>query len=159
MAYSFERAYRGIKCALGLFQLAMDVSITSVTWQFALIHLNHIGICSRTPDKHTDHGQQLSTLRNDVHVELNLINCEFFTKGINYIGLVILQGCLRLSTCTIDARSWLEHSSRLTPFWGFLGLGKVLCQLDPKCSRGATCWARTSEKVRCRPFKDYPLTR
>lgn len=42
-----------------------------------------------TPDEHIEDVRQILTLLHDMDVTLNLKNCQFSTKGIDYLGHVI----------------------------------------------------------------------
>lgn len=50
------------KNATGTFQRAMEVLLTKVRWQFALVLIINIVILSCTPNEHIDHVGQLLTL-------------------------------------------------------------------------------------------------
>lgn len=55
----------GLEIASGTTQRAMDIILSSVKWQCALVYLNDIVIFLKSLDEHIDQVRQVLTLLND----------------------------------------------------------------------------------------------
>lgn len=72
----------------------MNIILSSVKWQFALVYLHDIVKLSKSRDEHINHLQQVLTQLTDGEVTLKLKKCGFFTNPIIYLGDVFKPGCL-----------------------------------------------------------------
>lgn len=86
---------------------------------------------SCTPDGNIDEVRQVLTLLLDASVTFTLKKCEFFTDRINYLGHVILPGCLEVLSHTTDATRDLQLSKNVTETRSFLGFCNVFRHLVP----------------------------
>lgn len=66
------------KGAHSSFQHAMDNSLSSIKWQFALDYSNDIVTFSKSSDEQIDHVRQILTLLNDVRVKLKQKSARSF---------------------------------------------------------------------------------
>lgn len=92
----------------------MDIRLTKVKWQCALIYLDDIVIFWRTVDEHIDHFRQVLALSHDQSSALNLKKPELFLIRIDYLGHIIRPWRIEVSTRRIDAVSRLGYSTTLT---------------------------------------------
>lgn len=113
----------GMKNAPRAYQLAMDVLLTRVRWQFALNYLNDIIIFLEMPHERMDYVWQVLTLFQETSLTSNLKNSEIFTNSIAFLGHKTRHGCLKCinrhswwSTST----SWPHTQDRLPSFLGFV---------------------------------------
>lgn len=92
-----------LKNAGRMFQSAMDVILSSVKWQFALVYFDDIIIFSMFLDEHIHDVRQFLTLLNHDGVTLTLKKREIFTNCIEHLCKFIKLGRLKVSSHTIDA--------------------------------------------------------
>lgn len=69
------------------FQRAVDVSLTNVDWQLAIVYLEHILIVSRMPDKQGDDALHVLMLFDNVCHTLTLNTGLIFTDHIESIDV------------------------------------------------------------------------
>lgn len=142
----------GLKKALGTFQWAMNVILSAVKWQFALMYLEDVVVVSRNPDEHIDHVWQVLTLFQHAAVTLKL-KCESFTKCTNYIGNVIGPGCLQGSSHTTDAISNLKLPKDVTVLRAFLNLCNLFMRFVLNIARMAAFIYNLLRKTRPTSFE------
>lgn len=92
----------------------MDVILTSVTWQIALVNFDNIIIFSQTPEKHIDHVKQFLTqlqlARDTVKMTTRLLSRD----TVDHLGHVIRLGRLEIAADTTDAIRNLKHQRKTT---------------------------------------------
>lgn len=86
----------GLRNALGTFQRTLDVILSSIKWQFALVYLDYIVVFNRALQQHIDHECEDLALLHSADATIELRKCKFFTHTINYLGHVITQGAWNL---------------------------------------------------------------
>lgn len=123
--YRFIRMPFGLRNAPGTFQRTMDVILSTVKWQFALVYLDDIVVFSRTPVEHIDHVRHVLTLLHDDGVILKLKKCRFFTDTIDYLSHVIRPRRSEIASHTTDAIRGLQTPTSPTELRSFLGLCNV----------------------------------
>lgn len=79
----------GVRHALGTFQQTMDVIMTSVKQQYALVYFDNIVVFTKTPERHCKHVLQVLNLSHRVGVTLNVKKYSVFTNMIGCLGHVI----------------------------------------------------------------------
>lgn len=112
----------GLNNPSGTFQRTMNVLLTKVKLQSALVYLNDIVIFSQAPDEHFEHIREGLTLLKDESVTPNSKKWEFFTNSIDNSGHIVRPGRLERSTQKNDAMPGLEHPTNLTKLRSFVGL-------------------------------------
>lgn len=85
----------GLKCDPETVQQAIDVLLTKVKWQVAMVYLDDIEIFSQIPNKHIVHDHKILTLLNEADVPLHIKKCELITTRTDYLGHVVWQGTSR----------------------------------------------------------------
>lgn len=121
----FTRMLFGLHNHLGTFPALRTSYSLWLNGSLYWVYLDDVVIFSRTPDEQIDHVRQLLTLLNDARVTLNLKKGEIFKMGKDFLGNVVRQGRLEVSTWTIDAICRLKQPSTLLKLWSFLGLRLV----------------------------------
>lgn len=112
----------------GTGQQAMEILLTKVKWQLALVYLDDIVIFLHSPDAHADHVRQYLTLLHDAGISLNPKKPECFTNFIDYIDPVILSRDFQISTRASDAIRGLEYTIAATELRSCFGLHNVFCR-------------------------------
>lgn len=77
--FQFPRMPFGLKCAQGMFEQAMHVLLTTVKWQFSIIH---IFVYARKTHQSGPTGIDFIIRRRRDHKSEK---CEFFTDRIHYL--------------------------------------------------------------------------
>lgn len=90
----------------------MDVILSTVHWQFALVYLAAIEIFSKSPEAYIKHVRHVLTLLHDTGDTNKLKNWEFFNT-IYYLHHVINPRQLAVSLHTIDAVRKLEPPTKI----------------------------------------------
>lgn len=75
--FRFTSMAFGFRNAQETFQWAIDVVLTKVKWQFALVYLEKAGIFWQTPDGHIENLLQVLTSLHDFSLALNIEICKF----------------------------------------------------------------------------------
>ena len=133
--YRFIRMPFGLKNAPATFQRAIDVILSSVKWQFALVYLDDIVIFSPKPEEHIEHVKKVLMLLQDAGVTIKLRKCFFFTDNIDYLGHVIRPGTLEIAPKATEAIKNLKPPKNVTELRSFLGLCNVFRRFVPNFSR------------------------
>lgn len=85
------------------FQRVMDIILSSVKWQLALVYLDDMANFSWTLRKENEHTRLfLSNLKRDC-VTSRLKHCAFFTNKIDYLRHIIRPDRLEIARHTTDA--------------------------------------------------------
>lgn len=85
------------------FQRTMNVILSAVCWQFALVYLDDIVVSSMFPRNHIERVRQLLQLLYNAVVTIKLDKCKIFAKNINNLCHVIRTGRLELAKHSADA--------------------------------------------------------
>ena len=87
--YEFTTMPFGLCNAPGTFQRLMECVLRGLTWQIALIYLDHILVYSRTFDDHLQHLRLFFDRFRAAGLKLKPSKCHFGQKQVNYLGHVI----------------------------------------------------------------------
>ena len=92
--YRFLRMPFGLKNAPATFQRAVDIILSRVKWETALVYLDDVIFYSRTVTEHMAHVREVLRLLHTAGVLLKLAKCAFFDTSVTYLGHVIRLGRL-----------------------------------------------------------------
>lgn len=120
--FRFTRMPFGLKNAPGTFQRVIDVILSQVKWQYALVYLDDVIIFSKSVDEHFSHVSTGLQLFKSAGVSLKLKKCSLFTNKVDYLGHVIRPGKLQVAERTTEAIQGLKEPSTVTGMKSFLGL-------------------------------------
>lgn len=128
----------------------MNVILFCVKWQFALVYLDDVVICNKTPDQHIDHVWKVLLLQYNAGPTLKLKKCSFFTDTMEYVGNVVRLCCFELASHTADTIRGLEPTASLTKlrsFWAYATSSDNLTQtLGKPHLRWTNNWRKNSHK-------------
>lgn len=144
--YRFVRIWFGSENAPGLFESTMEAILTSVKWQFALVHFNDIVIFSKTPGKHIDHDKQEIALLERVEVTLELKKCFFFTDTIDILEHIIRPRRLELAAHNADVIRNIKETRNITDLRTTLGLHNIFRRFVSSFARIAAPLNRKLQK-------------
>lgn len=82
--FRFSRVPFGLCYAPGQFRGTMDVILLPLRWQLPVVYLTNIIMFSRDADEHISLVPTVLSLLQKARVTLELKNCSFFTKNIDY---------------------------------------------------------------------------
>lgn len=103
----------GLRNVPETFQGTMNVILSTVKWQSALVYLGDIVVFLRTPEKHTDHLSLVLSFLHNAGVTLELEKCKFFIDINDYLGHVNSSQKLEIASHTRDAICELQPSTSL----------------------------------------------
>lgn len=92
----------------------MDVILSTIKWQFALVYLDDIVMFLESPSEHNEHDHHILTPLHDAGVTLKLKKCELFSNTINHLEHVIRPGRLKVSCYTVDVIRDLQAFTTVT---------------------------------------------
>lgn len=113
----------------------MDVILSTIRWQYALVYLDDVIVYSRSIEAHLDHVYSVLQLLKDAGVTLQLKKCQFFTDNVDYLGHVIRPGKLQVADKTTEAIEGLKPPTTVTGIRSFLGLCNVFRRFVPNFAR------------------------
>lgn len=119
----------GLKKAPSTLRRAMNIVLSTVNWQFALVYLDDVIMFWRSVEDHLDHLRTVLELLPRAEVSSKLKTCFFFEDRIDYLGHVIPPARLGISTKATDEIHGLKHDTTVTEIKSFLGLVKYLDSL------------------------------
>ena len=87
--YRFFCMPLGLKNAPATFQQAVDIILSRVKWETALVYLDDFIIYSKTVMKHLAYVREVLRMLRDAGVPLKLSKCAFFDTSVTYLGHLI----------------------------------------------------------------------
>ena len=123
--YRVIRMPFGLKNAPATFQRAIDIILSRVKWQYALVYLDDVIIYSKTVEEHFRHVRTVLTLLQSAGISLKLKKCAFFTAAVDYLGHRIKPGKLEVASETCDAIRHAQPPTTQTEIRSFIGLCNV----------------------------------
>ena len=133
--FRFTRMPFGLRNAPATFQRVMDVILSSVRWQFALVYLDDVIIFSRSVEEHFAHVRTVLSLLQKAGVTLRIDKCCFFSATVDYLGHVIHPRRLAVSKRTCDAVSAFKPPKTATDIRSFVGLCNVFRRFIPNFAK------------------------
>lgn len=149
-----------MKSGQATFQPVMNIILSRVNWQFALVYFDDIVIFSKTPHEHAAYTKRFSKLLKKNSVTLKLKKSAFFTNRIDYFGHVIKPGRLDNANCIADVVSELTVPTTVTELRSFLGLSNVfrhLVLILAGISSPLSKWLRKTRDKELRPLNNEEL--
>lgn len=119
--FEFLRMPFGLCNAPATFQRTMDILLSGVRFQFALIYLDDIIVYSSSFRDHLGHlDHVLKTLR-EANVTLRLQKCRFASQEVEYLGHLIRPGELALKENNVKSLEGIQYPRTKTQLRSFLG--------------------------------------
>lgn len=118
--YKYSRTPSGLRNAPERFQRAMDVKLTIVNWQYALVYTDYTIIFSKTSDKHLQHIEKMLKLLSNTRTTIKLKKCSFISDTIDYLGHIIAGGKVHDATKTTKAIKSLQYPNAVSELRFFL---------------------------------------
>lgn len=135
--YHLTRMPSGLRKYFAPFWRTLDIILSLVKFQFALVSLDNVFIISRTPLEHINHTRVVPSPFQEAGVTLKLKTCPVFTKNIDYLSHVICSGQLEIAICITGTIHDQKAPITLTGISSFFGFGNVLPRFDPDFARGS----------------------
>lgn len=125
----------GLCYAPGAFCRSMDVILSTMKWQFALVYLEDYMTFSENADEHISHVCTLLLLLQKAEVRFNLEKCNSFTEEIGYLVHGTQPGNLELPDQTADAIRDLKPLRNVAELKSCLGSCNIYLQAVPNFAR------------------------
>lgn len=115
-----------LKKALATFQTAIDLILSFVRWQLALIYFDDIVVFSKSPQNRSEQVRHVLRPLYDAVATLKLKKCRFLAENIDYLGHVNRPGHQVLAEYSTDAVVKLGNAITQTELRSSLGMRNVL---------------------------------
>ena len=136
----------GLKNAPATFQRDVDIILSRVRWQYALVYLDDVIVYSKTLEEHFTHMRTILGMLKDAGVSLKLPKCHFFQSSVDYLGHVIRLGKLEVSSRTCEALRQATAPTTQPGIRSFVGLCNIFRRFVPNFARIATPLNQKLEK-------------
>lgn len=123
--YQCTRLPFGLCNAPATFQRAIDMILTGVKWQYALVYLDDIIVFSKAADDHLRHLDQVFTLLGEAGVTLKASKCHLFSNEVEYLGHVVRPGRISVNEKNLKAIKKARFPETQTQLRSFLGMCNV----------------------------------
>ena len=120
--FRFKRLPFGLINAPATFQRALDLILSKVRYDFALVYLDDIIIFSNSFEEHLVHLSHVLSLLKAANVSLKLSKCRFAQREVVYLGHLIKPGRLEMLSARVDALKLIELPRTKKEMRSFLGL-------------------------------------
>jgi len=121
-AYQCTRLLFGLCNAPATFQRAIDMILSGVKWQNALVYLDDLIIFSADAESHLSHLDTVLTLLGKHGVTLNAQKCHLFTNEVEYLGHGVRPGRLSVNVKNLKAIKKASFPQTQTQLRSFLGM-------------------------------------
>ena len=148
--YRFIRMPFGLKNAPATFQRAVDIILSRVKWETALVYLDDVIIYSRTVSDHLKHVREVLRLLRDAGVSLKISKCAFFDTSVTYLGHVIRPGRLEVERRNVVSIERAQPPRNQTELRSFLGM----CNVYRRFVKG---FAKIAAPLNRKTGKDQPF--
>ena len=101
--YRFLRMPFGLNNSPATFQRAVEIILSRVKWETALVYLDDVIIYSKTVTEHFAHVREVLRLLRDAGMSLRLSKCAFFDTSVTYLGHVTRPGMLEVERRNVVA--------------------------------------------------------
>lgn len=103
--FCFEIKPFGLENDSGRFQRTIPVILESAKWQFPLVYLDAVVICSKMTEKHINCFWQVRALLQRAEVASKLKKCFLFTNKISYLEHEARPRCSEITSNAIGAKT------------------------------------------------------
>lgn len=115
----------GLCNAPATFQGAIDMVLSGVKWQYALVYLDDIIVFSQSAGKHLLYLDKVSTLLGEAGVTLKASKCHLFSNAVEYLGHVMRSGRISVNDKNLKAIRKARFPRAQTQLRSFLGMCNV----------------------------------
>lgn len=115
--YRSTRMLLGFKDKRATFQRALDVTLLSVRWQFALYYLEDIFLFSKTSRHHYKQARWILRLLSKSGLTTTLEGCKFLAEMVKCLGIIIRPARSILSQHTTDANIKDKNPISTSDLW------------------------------------------
>ena len=123
--YAFTRKPFGLKNAPATYQREIDMILTTVKWQFALVYLDDILVFSSSFEDHKTNLHTVLELLEAADVKLRLPKSKFFHTEVDYLRHEIKPGALEIAPDMIRSVQDATTPRLIRGIRSFLGLCNV----------------------------------
>ena len=120
--YRFLSMPVGLKNAPATFQRAVNIILSCVKWETALVYLDDVIVYSQTVTEHMVHVREVLRLLHTAAVSLKLAKCAFFDTSVTYLGHIIRPGRLEVERRNVIAIDRARAPTNQTELRSFLGM-------------------------------------
>lgn len=106
-----------LRNAPSAFQITMDVALSEVTWQLALVYLDDIAVLFPSAAENINLVKHMLARLRDVEVTLKLNKCYFSNETIEYLEYVIKETQWEIASHTTDSITGLRRLQGMLPNW------------------------------------------
>lgn len=117
----------GLHNTPGTFQCTWVVIWSGAKYQFVLVYLDDIVVCSTTSQQHIDHVCKVLLQLHGLRITLKLKKSKLFTDNIDYLAHLIRQKRFELASHTTYVIHGLQPPTNLRKLQSDLGLCSVFC--------------------------------
>lgn len=118
--YKFQTCLYGLKNVVATVQRLLDVLLSTVRLQYALVFLNNKIVFYKTLEDSTEHKESVLFLGKDAGNTLKAKRLAFFTNWIDYIGNTIMLWRLEVANSTAETIWKLQVPMTVTKPKSFL---------------------------------------
>lgn len=129
--YKLLRMPFGLRNALSTFHLSMNIILSAVKCQFAIVCLDDVFTFSRSLEEHLDDLRTGLKLLRRARVSLKMNRSIIVESRTDTLGHVIKAGRLDILIGAADGIRRLQHPTNVTEHKSFLGLCNVLTGFVP----------------------------
>ena len=126
----FENALRSKKTP-AIFQRSVDIILSRVKRQLALVYLDDMIVYPSTAEAHLKHVREVLTLLQSAGVSLNLRKCNVFETSVDYRGHVLRLRNLEVATKNFEAIKQSKARAKHTELRSFSGMCNVYRRFVP----------------------------
>lgn len=116
----------GLKIFPAIFQRIMDITLSSVRWQFTLLYLDNVVIRSGASRKHISHKRHVLSFLKEAGFTLRLEKCTFFKNNVAYSNHFINPGQLEVANHITDAIREVRIPPIQTEIRSFIGFLQLI---------------------------------